>query len=116
MDRSLLFLSVNYVSLSCILDSTSQILQKLDVVDFSGVLWTCVVLFNQLLVWIAQLVEARYFVEERFLRDAVAPTYLVAAQLLGKLDSTVVCGILNRHKQLNKLCVIDPALAATNVG
>ena len=69
LNRSLLILSVNDVSLSGVLDSTSDIFQKLDVFDFTGVLRTRVVLFDQSLVGVAQLEEAGNFVEESLLRD-----------------------------------------------
>jgi hypothetical protein len=85
------------------------------VVDFPGILWTCVVLFDQLLVRITQLEEARNFVKEGLLRDRVAPSDLVAAKFLSKLDSTTIGGILNQSKQLSELCVIDTTLATADV-
>ena len=84
-------------------------------IDFAGILRTCVVLFDQLLVRITQLEEARNFVEEGLLRDRVAPSDLVAAKFLSKLDSTTIGGILNHSKQLSELCVISTTLATADI-
>ena len=84
-------------------------------VDFPGILRTCVVLFDQLLVRITQLEEARNFVKEGLLRDRVAPSDLVAAKFLSKLDSTTVGGILNHRKQLSELCVIGTTLTTADI-
>lgn len=77
-----LVLSVRNTSLPCVFDGVLDIFHKLHVVNLAGILWTCIVLFNERLVCVAQLEEAVNFIEESLLRNGVASTDLMTANLL----------------------------------